>query len=99
MRLTAPITEDTGLTQTGSTTLAGSPSFDAGGAGASPDVEILGVTKRFGAVTAVDRMDLRIARGEFYSLLGPSGCGKTTTLRMIAGFEQPSPACPPTSAM
>jgi len=48
------------------------------------------VTKRFGDVTAVDDMDLRIARGEFYSLLGPSGCGKTTTLRMIAGFEQPT---------
>jgi spermidine/putrescine transport system ATP-binding protein len=57
---------------------------------AAPDVEIIGVTKRFGDVTAVDRMDLRIARGEFYSLLGPSGCGKTTTLRMIAGFEQPT---------
>jgi len=57
---------------------------------ASPDVEILGVTKRFGDVTAVDHMDLSIARGEFYSLLGPSGCGKTTTLRMIAGFEQPT---------
>jgi spermidine/putrescine transport system ATP-binding protein len=55
-----------------------------------PDVEILEVTKRFGDVTAVDRMDLRIAHGEFYSLLGPSGCGKTTTLRMIAGFEQPT---------
>ena len=55
-----------------------------------PDVEILGVTKRFGEVTAVDRMDLRIAHGEFYSILGPSGCGKTTTLRMIAGFEQPT---------
>jgi ABC-type Fe3+/spermidine/putrescine transport system ATPase subunit len=53
----------------------------------APDVEIIGVTKRFGDVTAVDDMDLRIARGEFYSLLGPSGCGKTTTLRMIAGFE------------
>ena len=62
------------------------PSADA----ASPDVEILGVTKRFGDVTAVDHMDLSIARGTFYSLLGPSGCGKTTTLRMIAGFEQPS---------
>ena len=57
---------------------------------AAPDVEIIGVTKRFGDVTAVDEMDLRIARGEFYSLLGPSGCGKTTTLRMIAGFEQPT---------
>ena len=55
-----------------------------------PDVEIVDVTKRFGTVTAVDRMRLSIARGEFYSLLGPSGCGKTTTLRMIAGFEQPT---------
>jgi spermidine/putrescine transport system ATP-binding protein len=55
-----------------------------------PDVEIVDVTKRFGNVTAVDRMTLSIARGEFYSLLGPSGCGKTTTLRMIAGFEQPT---------
>ena len=62
----------------------------AGSVGAAPDVEILGVTKRFGDVTAVDAMDLRIAQGEFYSLLGPSGCGKTTTLRMIAGFEQPT---------
>jgi spermidine/putrescine transport system ATP-binding protein len=56
----------------------------------APDVEIKGVTKRFGPVTAVDDMDLSIERGEFYSLLGPSGCGKTTTLRMIAGFEQPT---------
>jgi spermidine/putrescine transport system ATP-binding protein len=54
------------------------------------DVAILNVTKRFGEVTAVDRMNLSIGRGAFYSLLGPSGCGKTTTLRMIAGFEQPS---------
>ncbi len=56
----------------------------------APDVEILDVTKRFGDVVAVDQMTLRIARGEFYSFLGPSGCGKTTTLRMIAGFEQPT---------
>ncbi len=54
------------------------------------DVEIVSVTKRFGTVTAVDHMDLRVERGEFYSFLGPSGCGKTTTLRMIAGFEQPT---------
>ncbi len=59
-------------------------------ADARPDVEIVDVTKRFGTVTAVDRMRLSIARGAFYSLLGPSGCGKTTTLRMIAGFEQPT---------
>jgi len=58
--------------------------------GVAPDVEIIGVTKRFGTVTAVDAMNLSIARGTFYSLLGPSGCGKTTTLRMIAGFEQPT---------
>ncbi|HUP53932.1 MAG TPA: ABC transporter ATP-binding protein [Methylomirabilota bacterium] len=51
---------------------------------------MIGVTKRFGTVTAVDAMNLSIARGTFYSLLGPSGCGKTTTLRMIAGFEQPT---------
>ncbi len=54
------------------------------------DVEIVDVTKRFGAVTAVDRMNLQIENGAFYSFLGPSGCGKTTTLRMIAGFEQPT---------
>jgi spermidine/putrescine transport system ATP-binding protein len=69
--------------------IAGSVSPITAGA-AAPDVEILGVTKRFGAVTAVDAMNLSIARGTFYSLLGPSGCGKTTTLRMIAGFEQPT---------
>jgi spermidine/putrescine transport system ATP-binding protein len=59
-------------------------------AGGAPAVELIGVTKRFGDVVAVDQMDLRVADGEFYSFLGPSGCGKTTTLRMIAGFEQPT---------
>jgi spermidine/putrescine transport system ATP-binding protein len=49
-----------------------------------------GVTKRFGPVVAVDDLSLSVRRGEFFSLLGPSGCGKTTTLRMIAGFEQPT---------
>jgi spermidine/putrescine transport system ATP-binding protein len=54
------------------------------------DVEILNVTKQFGETRAVDNLTLRIERGKFYSFLGPSGCGKTTTLRMIAGFEQPT---------
>jgi len=57
---------------------------------AAPDVELLDVTKRFGEVVAVDAMTLQIPSGSFTSLLGPSGCGKTTTLRMIAGFEQPT---------
>ena len=58
-------------------------------------VELDGVTKRFGATVAVDRLDLEIQPGEFLSLLGPSGCGKTTTLRMLAGFEQPDEGCDP----
>src|SRR5581483_3853525 len=48
------------------------------------------VSKRFGAVTAVDGLTLDIAQGEFFALLGPSGCGKTTLLRLLAGFETPS---------
>ena len=48
-----------------------------------------GVTKRFGAMTAVDDVTFNVKRGEFFSLLGPSGCGKTTLLRMLAGFERP----------
>lgn len=55
-----------------------------------PAVSLEGVTKRFGAVTAVDDVSLEIAAGEFFTLLGPSGSGKTTTLRMIAGFDQPT---------
>jgi spermidine/putrescine transport system ATP-binding protein len=57
-------------------------------------IELVGVKKEFTAgdhdVRAVEHIDLRIAEGEFFSLLGPSGCGKTTTLRMIAGFEEPT---------
>ncbi|HEV2650936.1 MAG TPA: ABC transporter ATP-binding protein [Rhizomicrobium sp.] len=56
----------------------------------TPFLQITSVTKRFGSVTAVDAVDLAVARGEFFSLLGPSGCGKTTLLRMIAGFEYPT---------
>ena len=52
-------------------------------------IEIVGLVKRFGDVTAVDQLDLSVRAGEFICLLGPSGCGKTTTLRMLAGFEFP----------
>ena len=58
-------------------------------AGERGSVELQGVTKRFGTMVAVDKLDLVVKPGEFLSLLGPSGCGKTTTLRMLAGFEQP----------
>jgi spermidine/putrescine transport system ATP-binding protein len=53
-------------------------------------ISIIGLSKDFDGVTAVDGIDLEIKAGEFFSLLGPSGCGKTTTLRMLAGFERPS---------
>jgi len=53
-------------------------------------IELRGVTKRFDEVTAVAEFNVEIRKGEFFSLLGPSGCGKTTTLRMIAGLEQPT---------
>jgi spermidine/putrescine transport system ATP-binding protein len=52
-------------------------------------LQIDGVTKRFGPVTAVDRIALEVMDGEFFAILGPSGCGKTTLLRVIAGFETP----------
>jgi spermidine/putrescine transport system ATP-binding protein len=57
--------------------------------GGIPSVELQSVTKRFGDLVAVDDLSLDLASGEFFTLLGPSGCGKTTTLRMVAGFEQP----------
>ncbi len=55
----------------------------------SAEVVVEGVSKRYGDVVAVDGVELRVADGEFFTLLGPSGSGKTTTLRIIAGFEQP----------
>jgi putative spermidine/putrescine transport system ATP-binding protein len=56
---------------------------------ADADVRLTGLRKRYGSVDAVAGVDLDIARGEFFTMLGPSGSGKTTTLRLIAGFEQP----------
>ena len=53
-------------------------------------IQLVDLVKRFADVAAVDGVNTEIEPGEFYSLLGPSGCGKTTTLRLIAGFEQPS---------
>ena len=67
---------------------------DAVADGSLAAIDLVGVAKEFsarrGSVAAVREVDLEIRRGEFFSLLGPSGCGKTTTLRMIAGFEEPS---------
>jgi spermidine/putrescine transport system ATP-binding protein len=54
------------------------------------DIRLVGLTKRFDDVVAVDDISLDIDRGHFFALLGPSGCGKTTTLRMIGGFEEPT---------
>ena len=54
------------------------------------DIEFQGVTKRFGEVVALDNVDLTVSKGAFFSFLGPSGCGKTTSLRLIAGFDQPT---------
>jgi putative spermidine/putrescine transport system ATP-binding protein len=56
---------------------------------ADPAVELIGISKSFAGVPAVDRIDLTVAQGEFLTLLGPSGCGKTTTLNLVAGFLTP----------
>jgi spermidine/putrescine transport system ATP-binding protein len=63
----------------------GEPAHKTSGA-----ISIIGLRKEFGSVAAVDGIDLEIKPGEFFTLLGPSGCGKTTTLRLLAGFEQPT---------
>ena len=58
--------------------------------GAGADLVLSGLTKRFATFTAVDDLDLTVPQGSFFALLGPSGCGKTTTLRMVAGLEEPN---------
>ena len=70
---------------------AHAPAAAAGAAVGDPDVilRLSALRKSFGTAAAVDRVDLAVRRGEFFTLLGPSGSGKTTTLRLIAGFERP----------
>src|SRR5260370_7047520 len=58
--------------------------------GAAPILELRGLVKQYPSHRAVNGISLQIPKGGFFSLLGPSGCGKTTTLRMVAGFEEPT---------
>ena len=53
-------------------------------------IKLMGITKKFDSVLAVNNLNLEVEKGEFFCLLGPSGCGKTTALRMIAGFVYPT---------
>ncbi|HNI71028.1 MAG TPA: ABC transporter ATP-binding protein, partial [Marmoricola sp.] len=62
----------------------------AGFRDAKGNLRLENVTKEFTDFTAVDDLSLEVPRGTFFALLGPSGCGKTTTLRMVAGLEQPT---------
>jgi len=71
-------------------TVVGEPMAPPGQDAAEYDIRLIGLTKRFDDVVAVDAISLDIDRGHFFALLGPSGCGKTTTLRMIGGFEEPT---------
>ena len=72
------------------TAAAGAASPRAADGGRGPAVELDGLTRRFGALTAVDRLTFTVGRGELFGLVGPDGAGKTTTLRMLAGVLRPS---------
>jgi putative spermidine/putrescine transport system ATP-binding protein len=63
--------------------------YASGSGQTAPAVRLVGVRRHYGPVRAIDGVDLEIERGEFFTMLGPSGSGKTTTLRVVAGFEQP----------
>ncbi len=69
---------------------AATPDRDATRDGGGHDLRLESVTKRFATFTAVDDLSVTVPQGSFFALLGPSGCGKTTTLRMVAGLEQPT---------
>ena len=66
------------------------PAAHAGANGDGADLRLVDVTKRFSEFTAVDDLTLTVPNGSFFALLGPSGCGKTTTLRIVAGLEEPT---------
>ena len=61
--------------------------FEEGEVMAEKDLELIGITRRFGDFVAVDGIDLEVGQGEFLAIMGPSGCGKTTLLRIMAGLE------------